>query len=245
MIIIPAIDLKDEKCVRLVQGKEGTETIYHKDPVTMARILEEKGAKRIHVIDIDGAFLKRPYHTKLIGKILKSINIPIQLGGGIRTMEDIKTYLDMGVNWIILGSLALENKKRFIDICERFPAKILLAIDAKMGKVAINGWKKIADYHALSLAKEAEKIGVSGINYTDILRDGMETGPNLEGILSILKAVNIPVHAAGGISCIEDVKALLSLESDGLKGMIIGRALYTGKIDIQEAINLSEERDVK
>lgn len=240
MIIIPAIDLKDGKCIRLLQGKEGTETVYHKDPVTMARILEEKGAKRIHIIDIDGAFLKMPYHIELIRKIVKSINIPIQVGGGIRTMEDIETYLDMGVNWTILGSLALENKKGFMDICKRFPGKILLAIDAKMGKVAVDGWKRIIDYDALSLAKEAEKMGVCGINYTDVLRDGMETGPNLEGILSILKEVKIPVYAAGGISCIEDIKALLSLENDGLKGMIIGRAFYTGKIDIQEAINLSK-----
>lgn len=245
MLIIPAIDLKEGKCVRLVQGKEGTETIYHKDPVAMAHILKEKGAKRIHIIDIDGAFSKRPYHAKLIEKIVKSINIPIQVGGGIRGIKDIKTYLDMGVNWIILGTLALENKKRFIEICERFPGKILLSIDTKMGKVAVNGWKRTVNYEVLSLAKEAEEMGISGINYTDVLRDGMETGPNLDGISSILKAVNIPVYAAGGISCMEDIKMLLSLESNGLGGVIIGRALYTGRIDIQEAINLGEEKDVR
>lgn len=245
MIIIPAIDLKDGRCVRLLQGREETETIYHKDPVAVARILEEKGAKRIHVVDLNGAFLKRPYHTRIIEKIARAVSVPIQVGGGIRTEEDIKTYLDMGVNWIILGSLALEDERNFIDICERFKDKILLAIDVRKGKVAIEGWKKTLDYDVLSFAKRIEGIRIAGINYTDVLRDGMETGPNIDGILNILSVVSVPVYAAGGISSIDDIKALLPLEKKGLKGVIIGRAIYTGRIDIQEAINLSEGGDVR
>ncbi len=236
MVIIPAIDLKGGKCVRLLQGEEGTETVFHNDPVAVARLWEEKGAKRLHIIDLDGAFLKRPYHVDLITEMVKAVSIPVQVGGGIRTAADIECYLKAGVQWVILGTLALEAKKEFSALCRKFPGHILLAIDAKDGKVATQGWKKITDKDAFILAQEAEALGVAGINYTDIARDGMETGPNIGALSLMLDKVRLPVYVAGGVATLEDIKRLLRLKEKGLAGVIIGRALYTGKIDLKEAM---------
>ncbi len=236
MVIIPAIDLKGGKCVRLLQGEEGTETVFHNDPVAVARLWEEKGAKRLHIIDLDGAFLKRPYHVDLITEMVKAVSIPVQVGGGIRTAADIECYLKAGVQWVILGTLALEAKKEFSALCRKFPGHILLAIDAKDGKVATQGWKKITDKDAFTLAQEAETLGVAGINYTDITRDGMETGPNIGALNLMLDKVALPVYVAGGVAALEDIKRLLPFKEKGLAGVIIGRALYTGKIDLKEAM---------
>lgn len=239
MVIIPAIDLKGGKCVRLVQGKEGTETIFHEDPITVARFWEKQGAKRLHIIDLDGAFLKRPYHVDIVTKIAQTVTIPVQVGGGIRTVEDIEAYLNAGVRWVILGTLALENEEEFARICENFPGRIILAIDAKNGKVAIEGWKKVTGEDAFVLARHAERLGVTGINYTDISRDGMETGPNITALKQLLEKISLPVYVAGGIASLEDIKKLLPLKAEGLAGAIIGRALYTGKIDLKKAIALA------
>jgi len=240
MIIIPAIDLKDGKCVRLRRGEEGTETIFHENPIEIAKYWEKQGAKRLHVIDLDGAFLKHPIHYEIIKKIAKAVSIPVQVGGGIRSKEDIKAYLDAGISWVIIGTLALEDEENFKKICQEFTGHILLAIDVKDGKVAIEGWKKVTKESPLDLAKKAQELGIAGINYTDILRDGMETGVNLEGLKSFLKELDIPVYVAGGISSIEDIKRLLYLQKKGLAGIIVGRALYTGKINLKEAIKLIE-----
>ncbi|MDL1969711.1 MAG: 1-(5-phosphoribosyl)-5-[(5-phosphoribosylamino)methylideneamino]imidazole-4-carboxamide isomerase [Candidatus Desulfofervidaceae bacterium] len=239
MVIIPAIDLKEGRCVRLIQGKEGTETVFHEDPIAVARFWEEQGAKRLHIIDLDGAFLKRPYHVDIVTKIAQAVTIPVQVGGGIRTVEDIEAYLNAGVRWVILGTLALENEKGFAQICKRFPDQIILAIDAKNGKVAIEGWKKVTGEDAFVFARRAEKLGVAGINYTDISRDGMETGPNIESLRQLLEKISLPVYVAGGIASLEDIEKLLPLKAEGLAGAIIGRALYTGKIDLKKAIELA------
>ena len=240
MIIIPAIDLKNGKCVRLRQGKEGTETVFHQDPVAMARYWESCGAKRLHVIDLDGAFLKRPYHVKIVKEIAKAISIPVQVGGGIRTVEHIEQYLKAGVRWVILGTLALNDEKKFRKICEQFPGRIILALDAQNGKVAIEGWKKVTNIEAFAFAQKAQNLGVAGINYTDISRDGMEIGPNFEALSLLLKKVELPVYVAGGVAKIEDIKQLLSFQTQGLAGIIIGRAFYSGKIDFKQAMEVIE-----
>ena len=236
MVIIPAIDLKNGKCVRLLQGKEGTETVFHNDPVAVARFWEEKGAKRLHIIDLDGAFIKRPYHVDLITEMVKAVSIPVQVGGGIRTAADIERYLKAGVQWVILGTLALEAREEFATICQKFSGHVLLAIDAKDGKVATQGWKKITNKDAFVLAQEAEALGVAGINYTDINRDGMEIGPNIGALNLMLDKVSLPVYVAGGVATLDDIKQLLPLKKKGLAGVIIGRALYTGKINLTEAM---------
>ncbi len=236
MVIIPAIDLRNGKCVRLLQGKEGTETVFHDDPVSVARLWEKMGAKRLHIVDLDGAFLKRPHHVDLISQMVEAISIPVQVGGGIRTAFDIEKYLKIGVKWVILGTLALEARAEFQEICREFEGHILLAIDAKDGKVAIQGWKNITNKDAYELAQEAEQMGVVGINYTDINRDGMETGPNISALEKMLHKVNLPVYVAGGVAKIEDIKRLLPLEEMGLAGVIVGRALYTGRLDLKEAM---------
>ena len=241
MIIIPAIDLKNGKCVRLRQGKEGTETVFHQDPVAMARYWESCGAKRLHVIDLDGAFLKRPYHIKIVKEIAKAISIPVQVGGGIRTVEHIEQYLKAGVRWVILGTLALNDEENFRKICEQFPGRIILALDAQNGKVAVEGWKKVTNIEAFAFAQKAQKLGVVGINYTDISRDGMEVGPNFEALSVLLKKVEVPVYVAGGVAKIEDIKRLLFFKTHGLAGIIIGRALYSGKIDFRQAMEVTKK----
>lgn len=241
MIIIPAIDLKNGKCIRLRQGKQGTETIFHEDPIAMACLWEASGAKRLHVIDLDGAFLKRPYHITLVSDIVKAISIPVQIGGGIRSFEDIKQYLKTGVRWVILGTIALENEEKFRKICTCFSDHILLAIDAKDGKVAVEGWKKVTNIDALTFAQKAEQLGVAGINYTDICSDGMEKGPNFKAIRNLLPKVQRPVYVGGGVASLEDIKHLLPLQKEGLAGIIIGRALYTGKIDLKKTMSIIGE----
>ncbi|HDD35226.1 MAG TPA: 1-(5-phosphoribosyl)-5-[(5-phosphoribosylamino)methylideneamino]imidazole-4-carboxamide isomerase [Candidatus Desulfofervidus auxilii] len=238
MLIIPAIDLKNRKCVRLRQGMEGTETVFHEDPILMANIWEKQGAKRLHIVDLDGAFLKHPVHQEIIVEIAKAVSIPVQVGGGIRTQRDIETYLKAGVSYIILGTLALEDEKRFKEICKQFPDRIILAIDVRNGKVAVEGWKKLTDKDAISLAKKAQELGVTAINYTDIFKDGTETGINMESIKVFLKEVDVPVYVAGGISSLKDIAQLLSFENKGLNGVIIGRAFYTGKINLKDAMRL-------
>jgi len=243
LIIIPAIDLKNGKCVRLRQGKEGTETIFHQDPVAMARYWESCGAKRLHVIDLDGAFLKRPYHIKIVKEIAKAISIPVQVGGGIRTIEHIEAYLKAGVRWVILGTLALNDEEKFRKICEQFPGRIILALDAQNGKVAIEGWKKVTNIEAFAFAQKAQNLGVAGINYTDVSRDGMEIGPNFEALSLLLKKVQLPVYVAGGVAKIEDIKRLLFFQTQGLAGIIIGRALYSGKINFKQAMEVTNKNE--
>ncbi|MDI7261849.1 MAG: 1-(5-phosphoribosyl)-5-[(5-phosphoribosylamino)methylideneamino]imidazole-4-carboxamide isomerase [Thermodesulfobacteriota bacterium] len=238
MIIIPAIDLKDGKCVRLSQGRMDQETIYSEDPVQMAKHWESKGAERLHVVDLNGAVTGKPFHQSLIKEIIKPLHIPVEVGGGIRDLVTIENYLSSGVSWVILGTSALKNRPLLEEACRCFPGKVILGIDAKGGKVAVEGWKEVASMEAVELARQFEGMGLSAIVYTDIERDGMETGVNLERTWALAQAISIPVIASGGVSRVEEIRHLLEIESDGIIGVIVGRALYTGRFDLEEAIRI-------
>jgi phosphoribosylformimino-5-aminoimidazole carboxamide ribotide isomerase len=239
VIIIPAIDLKDGKCVRLLQGRMDAETVFSDDPTAMAQKWESSGAELIHVVDLDGAVEKSPKNLSAIGDIVGGVSIPIQVGGGIRNMETIDMYLELGVRRVIIGTEAIRNPQLVKDACKKHPDRVIVGIDARNGRVAIEGWTRDTDTLAVDLAKQFEDCGVSAINFTDIHRDGMETGPNLDETRRLAEAVSIPVVASGGVGSIEDVKNLLSLEASGIVGMISGRALYTGALDLSEAIGLA------
>jgi phosphoribosylformimino-5-aminoimidazole carboxamide ribotide isomerase len=239
MIIIPAVDIKNGKCVRLLQGRMDDETVYSDDPHAMASKWIRLGAQLIHVIDLDGAFAKAPQNKESIRKILESVNVPIQLGGGIRNEETVHMYLEMGVKRVIIGTGAIKEPKFVKKVCKTYPGQIVVGIDARNGKVAIDGWTQTTRIEALELAKAFEDCGVAAINFTDIHRDGMQTGPNLDATLRLAEAVSIPVVASGGISSIEDIKNLLPLEAAGVAGVIIGKALYSGKLDLKAALDLT------
>ncbi len=237
MLIIPAIDIKQGKCVRLQQGNMDLETQYSDDPVSVALQWEACGASLIHIVDLDGAFKKDIVNHKTIKKIIENINTPIQVGGGIRNKDTVKMYLDLGVNRVILGSAALYNPEFVIDVCKKYPERIVVGIDARDGKVAVEGWSRISDMNAVDLAKRYESKGVAAIIFTDIRRDGMQTGPDIEGTEKLAAAVDIPVIASGGVSSLEDVKELLKYKD--IFGVITGRALYEKKLDLKEAIEIS------
>jgi phosphoribosylformimino-5-aminoimidazole carboxamide ribotide isomerase len=239
MIIIPAVDIKNGKCVRLLQGRMDDETVYSDNPQAMASKWTRLGAQFIHVIDLDGAFAKIPQNMGSIRKILQSVNVPIQLGGGIRNEETVGIYLEMGVKRVIIGTGAIKKPEFVKKVCKTYPGQIVVGIDARNGKVAIDGWTQTTRIEAMELAKEFEDCGVAAINFTDIHRDGMQTGPNLDAILRLAEAVSIPVVASGGVSSIEDIKNLLPLETAGVTGVIIGKALYSGKLDLKEALDLT------
>jgi phosphoribosylformimino-5-aminoimidazole carboxamide ribotide isomerase len=239
MIIIPAVDIKNGKCVRLLQGRMDDETVYSDNPQAMASKWTRLGAQFIHVIDLDGAFAKIPQNMGSIRKILQSVNVPIQLGGGIRNEETVRIYLEMGVKRVIIGTGAIKKPEFVKKVCKTYPGQIVVGIDARNGKVAIDGWTQTTRIEAMELAKEFEDCGVAAINFTDIHRDGMQTGPNLDAILRLAEAVSIPVVASGGVSSIEDIKNLLPLETAGVTGVIIGKALYSGKLDLKEALDLT------
>jgi phosphoribosylformimino-5-aminoimidazole carboxamide ribotide isomerase len=241
MIVIPAVDLKDGRCVRLSQGRMDQESVYSENPVEMAKHWESKGAERLHVVDLNGAVMGRPFHQSLIKEIAKSIHIPVEVGGGIRDLETIENYLSSGVEWVILGTVALRNRSLVEEACRQFPRKVILGIDARRGKVAIQGWKEEVSLGAIELAKQFEGLGLSAIIFTDIERDGMSTGLNSEMTGALARSISIPVIASGGVSRIEDIEHLLDLESDGVIGVITGRALYTGRLDLEEAIRISKK----
>lgn len=236
MIVIPALDLKEGRCVRLSQGRMDQESVYSENPVQMARHWESKGAERLHVVDLNGAVTGRPFHRSLIEEIAKSIHIPIEMGGGIRDLETIESYLSSGVQWIILGTAAFKNRHLIEEACHRFPQRVILSIDARGGKVAIEGWKEIVSIEAMELARQFEGMALSAIIFTDVERDGMGTGLNWEKTNELAQATSIPVIASGGVSRIEEIEHLMELEQNGIIGVIVGRALYTGQIDLEEAI---------
>ncbi|MBM4277211.1 MAG: 1-(5-phosphoribosyl)-5-[(5-phosphoribosylamino)methylideneamino]imidazole-4-carboxamide isomerase [Deltaproteobacteria bacterium] len=241
MIIIPAIDLKDGKCVRLSQGRMDQETIYSENPIEMAKHWESKGAERLHIVDLNGAVTGKPFHSSLIKEMIHSVSIPVEVGGGIRNLETIEDYLSSGASWVILGTAALKNRSLLKESCQLFPKKVILGIDAKEGKVAVEGWKEEASIEAIDLVKEFEGVGLSAIIFTDIERDGMSTGLNLESTRSLSRSTSIPVIASGGVSRIEDIVKLMEMESDGIIGVITGRALYNGSLDLEEAIRLAKK----
>ncbi len=232
MLIYPAIDIKNGKCVMLTQGKFDKEKIYSEDPVEAAKIWEQKGAKMLHIIDLDGALEGKSKNYEIIQKIIKEINIPIQLGGGIRDLETIKTLIDIGVNRVILGTKAVQDEEMLKKAINTYEEKIVVAIDAKDGYVAVNGWTKTSTVDALQFAKKIEQLGVKTIIYTDIARDGMLKGPNFKAIKNMNDNVFIDVIASGGVSSVKDLQKLSEI---GVAGAIVGKALYEGKIDLTNA----------
>ena len=240
MIIIPAVDLKEGRCVRLSQGRMDQASVYSEHPVEMAKHWESKGAERLHVVDLDGAVRGKAIHRSLIIEITQSLRIPIEVGGGIRCVATIEDYLSSGVRWVILGTAAFQNRSFVEEACRQFPERVIVGIDARGGKVAIQGWKEVVSLDVVDLAKQFEGKGLSSIIFTDIERDGMSTGLNLESTRRLSRSTSIPVIASGGVSRIEDIQRLLELEREGVIGVIIGRALYTGSLNLEEAIQLAK-----
>jgi phosphoribosylformimino-5-aminoimidazole carboxamide ribotide isomerase len=241
MLVIPAIDIKEGRCVRLKQGVMTEETIFSARPQEMAARWFKAGAERIHVVDLDGAIHGRPINAETIKQIVKAVPIPIQLGGGIRNREVLEAYLDMGVSQVILGTAAWKGPAFVKEVCAAFPKKIILGIDARQERVAVEGWTEETDLDPVQLAGQFDGYGVQAIIYTDISRDGMGTGPNVEATGRLAKAVDVPVISSGGISGLQDVVKLLPLEKDGVIGMITGRALYDGRLDLGEAIRTARK----
>lgn len=239
MMIIPAVDIKDGRCVRLQQGEMDRETVFSNNPALMAQRWQEAGAELLHLVDLNGAIDKKPKNLTTIQTILDAVRIPVQLGGGIRDMDTIATYIDKGVSRVVLGTEAIRNPDLIIQAALRFPERIVVGIDARNGFVAIEGWTETTGTTAIDLARRFENVGLAAINFTDIHRDGMQTGPNLEATRRLAEAVSIPVVASGGVSTIEDIKNLLPLESAGVLGVITGKALYSGSLNLKEAIALA------
>jgi phosphoribosylformimino-5-aminoimidazole carboxamide ribotide isomerase len=240
MIVIPAIDLKEGKCVRLLQGRMEEATVYSEDPAGTASHFESLGAELIHVVDLDGAFAGAPRNLESIKKILSAVKVPIEVGGGIRNMETIDALLKLGVNRVVLGTAALEVPAFLREACKKYPGRIVAGIDAKDGKVAVRGWRNVSDASADVLAKMLEDSGVSAIIYTDISRDGMMTGHNIEATKRLAGQVTTPIIASGGVKDISDIKALMEIETLGVEGVITGKAVYSGKLDLKEAIQMTK-----
>ena len=239
MLLIPAIDLKQGKCVRLRQGRMEDDTVFSDDPVAVAARWLEAGAKRLHIVDLDGAFAGAPVNAGVIGEIATAFpELPIQVGGGIRDEDTIDAYLAAGVKFVIIGTKAV-NAPHFVgDVCAEFPGHIIVGLDAKDGKVAIDGWSKLSNHDVIDMAQHFERDGVEAIVYTDISRDGMMQGVNVEATRKLAQSINIPVIASGGVSSIDDIKVLQAVQDDGIMGAIVGRAIYEGTIDLAEANKL-------
>jgi phosphoribosylformimino-5-aminoimidazole carboxamide ribotide isomerase len=238
VLIIPAIDLKDGRCVRLQQGKMDTATVFSDDPVAMARHWAAQGAKRLHVVDLNGAVAGRPKNEKVIREMIKAVGdqMAIELGGGIRDLDTIESYIDAGVGFVVIGTAAVKNPGFLSDACYAFPGHIIAGLDAKEGKVAVEGWSKMTGHDVIDLAKKFEEYGVEALIYTDIGRDGMMNGVNIEATLRLAKAIKTPIIASGGLSGLEDVQAICEkLVPEGVIGTIAGRALYEGKLDLKKA----------
>jgi phosphoribosylformimino-5-aminoimidazole carboxamide ribotide isomerase len=242
MLLIPAIDLRDGQCVRLKQGDMEQSTVFGDNPAIIARKWVDAGAKRLHLVDLNGAFAGKPKNEAAIKKILAEIgsDITIQLGGGIRDMDTIERYLDMGLNYVIIGTAAVKEPGFLQDACSAFGGQIIVGLDAKDGKVATDGWSKLTGHDVIDLAKKYEDYGVNSIIYTDIGRDGMLTGINVEACIRLAQSSTIPVIASGGLAGIDDIKALCSVQNEGIEGVICGRAIYTGDLDFAAAQNYAE-----
>ena len=243
MIIIPAVDIKNGKCVRLFQGRMDEETVFSDDPAAMAKRWEDEGAEMIHVVDLDGAVEKSPKNLTSIRKIIESVNAYIQVGGGIRNEKTVRMFFDLGIKRVIIGTVAIKKPKLVKDICKAFPDQIVVGIDSRNGLVAIEGWTKTTQIKSIDLAKQFEDCGVAAINFTDIHRDGMQTGPNIDETRRLAEAVSIPVIASGGVSTIEDIINLMPLKAVGVVGIITGRALYSGSLDLKAAIEISKKHN--
>jgi phosphoribosylformimino-5-aminoimidazole carboxamide ribotide isomerase len=241
MIVIPAIDLKAGNCVRLEQGEMDRDTVFSDCPAEQALKWQQAGAELLHLVDLDGAFAGEPKNKAAIEAILKAITIPAQLGGGIRDIDTIEAYFAMGLSRVIIGTAAQRNPELVVEACQKFPGRIVVGIDAKNGMVAVQGWAELTNTTAVDLARKFQDCGVSAIIYTDISRDGMMGGPNIEATKALAEAISIPVIASGGVSSLKDIENLMAIESSGVTGAITGKAIYTGAINLSEAIRLTKQ----
>jgi phosphoribosylformimino-5-aminoimidazole carboxamide ribotide isomerase len=238
MLVIPAIDLKDGQCVRLLQGRKDAVTTYSNEPAKTAKRWESYGAKLLHIVDLDGAFTGRQTNLDAITKIRQSVKIPLQVGGGIRNIGNVMNLFSAGIDRIIIGTAAIEDPEFLTYACKNYPGKVLIGIDAKDGMVAIKGWEEVTSLSAKDLVRRLEIFGVAGIVYTDISRDGMLSGPNIDATRAIVEGVKIPVIASGGVSSVDDIKNLMKIQN--LWGAITGKAIYSGAMDLKEAIQIAE-----
>ncbi|MDD3517868.1 MAG: 1-(5-phosphoribosyl)-5-[(5-phosphoribosylamino)methylideneamino]imidazole-4-carboxamide isomerase [Chromatiales bacterium] len=241
MLVIPAIDLKGGKCVRLRQGRMDDETIFSDDPVAIAGRWVEAGARRLHVVDLDGAVSGQPKNAEIVGAIARAFpDLPVQVGGGIRTDESALAYLEAGVQYVIIGTKAVSAPHFVNDLCLEFPGHVIVGLDARDGKVAIDGWSKLSHHDVVDLAQHFEADGVAAIIYTDISRDGMMQGVNVEATVRLAQSVHIPVIASGGVTTLEDIRRLCAVREEGIEGVVVGRALYEGTVDLAEAQQLAD-----
>ncbi|MGH8541888.1 MAG: 1-(5-phosphoribosyl)-5-[(5-phosphoribosylamino)methylideneamino]imidazole-4-carboxamide isomerase [Stenotrophobium sp.] len=235
MLLIPAIDLKNGQCVRLRQGRMDDVTVFSDDPVAFAKRWVDEGAQRIHVVDLDGAFKGSPVNLKVVEQIAAAVKVPVQIGGGIRDEETVQRYLNAGVAYVIIGTKAVNSPHFLRDLCIEFPRHIIVSLDAKDGRLALNGWAKLTQHDAIEMALHCERDGVEAIVYTDIGRDGMMKGFNAEATRKLAQAVKTPVFASGGVSTLDDIRKLKEIEADGVIGAVIGRALYEGSFTFADA----------
>lgn len=240
MLLIPAIDLKGGQCVRLRQGRMDDVTVFSDTPADVARRWADEGAERLHVVDLDGAFKGAPVNLKVVEEIARAVNIPVQIGGGIRDEETVQLYLNAGVQYVIIGTKAVNAPHFLHDLCLEFPRHIIVGLDAKDGRVALNGWAKVTSHDVIETAIHCERDGVEAIIYTDISRDGMMQGFNVEATQNMARAVKTPIIASGGVSSLDDIRRLKEIEGDGVYGAVIGRALYEGGLDFREAVKLAQ-----
>jgi phosphoribosylformimino-5-aminoimidazole carboxamide ribotide isomerase len=232
--IVPAVDLKAGRCVRLVQGRADAETVFSDDPVAMARRWEGSGARRLHVVDLDGAFEGRPAQTELVRAMIRAVAIPVQVGGGLRELAHVEAALAAGARWAIVGTRAALDPVFLGEVCTRFGDQVMIGIDASDGRVAVDGWTRVLELDAMALARDAAAAGAAGIIYTDIARDGTQGGPNLWSTGAVAQAAGIPVFASGGVGSLDDIRQLATVA--GLAGVIVGRALYSGAVDLATAV---------
>jgi phosphoribosylformimino-5-aminoimidazole carboxamide ribotide isomerase len=242
MLIIPAIDIKDGKCVRLRQGVMNDDTVYSEDPLAMAAQWVAQGARRLHLVDLNGATVGKPVNSGVIHDIAQAFpHIPIQVGGGIRNEETIQKYLDAGVRYVIIGTKAVTAPHFVQDMCLEFPSHVMVGLDVRDGKVAIEGWSKLSRHDAVDLARQFEEDGVEAIIFTDIRRDGMMNGLNLDATVEFARHLKIPVIASGGVTNLDDIRALCAVEAEGIAGAVTGRAIYEGTLDLHAAQALADE----
>jgi phosphoribosylformimino-5-aminoimidazole carboxamide ribotide isomerase len=232
--IVPAVDIKRGRCVRLLQGRAEAETVFADDPVAMARQWEAAGAPRLHVVDLDGAFEGKPVQSGIIRDIIQTLTIPVEVGGGLRDMAHVDAVLETGARWAIVGTRAALDPAFLGEVCRRFEDRIIVGVDASDGRVAVDGWARILELEAMALARDAAVAGAAAVIYTDIARDGTEGGPNLWSTAAVARAAGIPVFASGGVGSLEDIRQLLAVS--GLAGVIVGRALYSGAVDLRCAL---------
>ena len=232
--IVPAVDLKAGRCVRLRQGRADAETVFSDDPVAMARRWQDAGARRLHVVDLDGAFAGRPAQTALVAAMIQAVSIPVEVGGGLREIAHVEAVLAAGARWAIVGTRAALDPAFLGEVCQRFRDRVIIGVDASDGKVAVDGWTRVLDLDAIALARDAAAAGAVGIIYTDIARDGTQIGPNLWSTGAVAQAAGIPVFASGGVGSLDDIRQLATVA--GLAGVVVGRALYSGAVDLAAAV---------